>query len=189
MKKIMVMVVAAAMALAANATSVMWSASNVYQGWEGGTASAKAGGVVGYLFFANEISAADLTAALTGAEDAKYTMAEALAKGYTATTSTSAGKFLASSTPDTIADSYKGTSVSAYAVIFNAGDVDDATYFYQTSAVTMTVPSTGDPTFAFGSQATASAQTGSWTAVVPEPTSGLLMLVGLAGLALRRRRA
>jgi hypothetical protein len=28
----------------------------------------------------------------------------------------------------------------------------------------------------------------SWTAV-PEPTSGLLMLVGLAGLALRRRRA
>ena len=27
------------------------------------------------------------------------------------------------------------------------------------------------------------------TAVVPEPTSGLLMLVGLAGLALRRRRA
>ena len=30
----------------------------------------------------------------------------------------------------------------------------------------------------------------SWTAVaVPEPTSGLLMLVGLAGLALRRRRA
>ena len=27
------------------------------------------------------------------------------------------------------------------------------------------------------------------TAVVPEPTSGLLMLLGFAGLALRRRRA
>ena len=32
------------------------------------------------------------------------------------------------------------------------------------------------------------AATGTWAAV-PEPTSGLLMLVGLAGLALRRRRA
>ena len=27
------------------------------------------------------------------------------------------------------------------------------------------------------------------TAAVPEPTSGLLMLLGMAGLALRRRRA
>ena len=32
--------------------------------------------------------------------------------------------------------------------------------------------------------------TGSWTAAaIPEPTSGLLMLLGMAGLALRRRRA
>jgi hypothetical protein len=28
----------------------------------------------------------------------------------------------------------------------------------------------------------------SWTAMAPEPTSGLLLLIGCAGLALRRRR-
>ena len=36
-------------------------------------------------------------------------------------------------------------------------------------------------TFAAGTQ-------GGWTAV-PEPTSGLLMLLGMAGLALKRKRA
>ena len=32
-------------------------------------------------------------------------------------------------------------------------------------------------------------QGGEWTTAVPEPTSGLLMLFGLAGLALKRKRA
>ena len=41
---------------------------------------------------------------------------------------------------------------------------------------------------AFASTQTSYAGSG-WYTAVPEPTSGLLMLVGLAGLALRRRRA
>lgn len=40
----------------------------------------------------------------------------------------------------------------------------------------------------FGSMATATQNASNWTAT-PEPTSGLLMLLGMAGLALRRRRA
>ena len=41
-----------------------------------------------------------------------------------------------------------------------------------------------------GKTATFNMNNATWTAVaIPEPTSGLLMLVGLAGLALRRRRA
>ncbi len=43
---------------------------------------------------------------------------------------------------------------------------------------------------AFGNMTTQTQNAANWTtASVPEPTSGLLMLVGLAGLALRRRRA
>ncbi len=31
--------------------------------------------------------------------------------------------------------------------------------------------------------------TGSWTAAVPEPTSGLMLVLGIAGLALKRKRS
>ena len=43
--------------------------------------------------------------------------------------------------------------------------------------------------FKFGTAGTSSSKNYITTAAVPEPTSGLLMLIGLAGLALRRRRA
>ncbi|MBQ5531427.1 MAG: PEP-CTERM sorting domain-containing protein [Kiritimatiellae bacterium] len=42
---------------------------------------------------------------------------------------------------------------------------------------------------AFTNGTTTSASSWANLKVVPEPTSGLLMLLGMAGLALRRRRA
>jgi hypothetical protein len=45
----------------------------------------------------------------------------------------------------------------------------------------------GTSAIAFGNQKSATQASGAWAAV-PEPTSGLLMLLGVAGLALRRRR-
>ena len=47
---------------------------------------------------------------------------------------------------------------------------------------------TGTTTFTFGNMATATQNASNWAAV-PEPTSGLLLLLGMAGLALKRKRA
>ena len=56
------------------------------------------------------------------------------------------------------------------------------------TSTTYTALETGAPTIGFGNQATYTSTPGNWAAV-PEPTSGLLMLLGVAGLALRRKRA
>ena len=47
---------------------------------------------------------------------------------------------------------------------------------------------TSTTTVQFANMATATQTAGNWAAV-PEPTSGLLMLLGMAGLALKRKRA
>ena len=75
-------------------------------------------------------------------------------------------------------------------MIFNNAAAADATYYAYTAKGTTTIPAGGsDMSMAFGTFTDATASTGGWTQTVPEPTSGLLMLVGLGALALRRRRA
>ena len=53
--------------------------------------------------------------------------------------------------------------------------------------ITGVAASVGSTTVAFGNQASYTQNAGNW-ATVPEPTSALLMVLGVAGLALRRRR-
>ncbi len=88
-----------------------------------------------------------------------------------------------------------GDSLTAFAVIFDNADVSLATsYMIAQSATGDTelsqswTSSTGAKVLNWGNQTTNGT---TWTsmAAVPEPTSGLLMLLGMAGLALRRRRA
>ena len=83
-----------------------------------------------------------------------------------------------------------GTDTSLIMVVFNETPAAGATYKYDTmdiSGVVYTPPATSPGTF----EATAAAFTKSGTAGggdVPEPTSGLLLLVGGAMLALRRKQ-
>ena len=73
-----------------------------------------------------------------------------------------------------------------YAIIFNSDDVSTATHYMITSEATVKYGS------AANTAQTATLAAGTWqpiSADVPEPTSGLLMLLGVAGLALRRPRA
>ena len=82
-------------------------------------------------------------------------------------------------------------STTYYSIV--TAEYTDASYgdMYMAAAGTVTTTAAGAGSFAniFGGAGTAT--TGGvrdWQAV-PEPTSGLLMLLGMAGLALRRRRA
>jgi hypothetical protein len=52
--------------------------------------------------------------------------------------------------------------------------------------MTADAPSSGSLSMTFGTQ---TSNTWNEMAAVPEPTSGLLLLLGVAGLALRRKRA
>ena len=187
MKKLLILAVAMA-AVAANAATFSWKTTTtgkIYQA--GSTSELLASGTV-YLFDAGSVSqAAVLTAFVAGTDIGT------LAKADTSTVSDGA---VATSSFDVPSAYSAGDTFSAYIAIV----VDDSIYIgnqYDTST-----PATGNKQISLNeknaSQAAAldsknGCSTAGWYAVssspIPEPTSGILMLLGFAGLALRRRRA
>ena len=82
--------------------------------------------------------------------------------------------------------------VTGYFVLFNSDDAATATLAYVSETMTEATGTTSGQSANFGfGDVTATQNAANWTAVgaIPEPTSGLLLLLGVAGLALRRRRA
>lgn len=164
MKKLLTIGIAATIGLAANAASFRWSASGIY-------------------------SPTDNTALYSGSASL---FCDAISATAIATATIENGKITASQT--TFNDSsfetkFVGTTdYDFYFVIeTSVGDID---YFYTSATVTKTAQATSSPTIGFGTQTltqNAVNTPGAWQSA-PEPTSGLMMLLGMASLALRRRR-
>lgn len=145
--------------------------------------SAASAGWVGYLMAADTWSA---FSALEDSAKASYVKANYLA---TATTTNTRGVIgLAGSGYGSFS---AGDTFEGYSVLFSNSDATKADYIAYSTVQSATVNAAGANISISGSFATLTSATGAsggWAAV-PEPTSGLLMLLGMAGLALRRRRA
>ena len=191
MKKLLIIGAIAVAAISANAASYCWQASSgrLFDGQGSETANRYAG--TGYLFNEATVSQAAMIAAFTSSEGVATTLSSALATGTFAS-----GRANAS-------DAFTGpdATFNAYFVVFGKdGSGNDAIYISDTMAANYQAVGEGDVKFgqqnAYSSVGFNDASKGfssagwySSAAAVPEPTSGLLMLLGMAGLALRRRRA
>ena len=160
MKKIMLALAVAVLAVAANAASFKWTAVNVY-----GADGNKFAGEVTLMAYAAGGSAADAIVATTF-------------------TPTTAGTINTTFSNDSLVG---GTT---YNFFFTATQtVDGKDYVFTSAEKAIAAQATSTPTIAFNNMATATQAAGAWAAAnVPEPTSGLLLLLGVAGLALRRKQ-
>jgi hypothetical protein len=193
MKKLMIMACAVAIAAVAQAATVTWGSGAMY------TAAGKDGGWGSTLV---NSAGATVTMNVYLVDAATYATVSAMdqagmyewASGQTATytgqnKNANTGNLIGAVT---ISDATLAASTTYYSIL--TATYTDATYgdMYMAAAAQAETPSSGAKTVAniFGGQATAA--TGGvrdWqAAAVPEPTSGLLLLLGVAGLALRRKQ-
>ena len=191
MKKLMIALAAVAVAAVTQAASIDWSVAN--NGWVLDSGSKATSGFTVYLI--NGSTALETIAAAidgtTGAFDADQTWVY----GSAATDNNKGRVTELTTTTDKLV---RGTSYDFSVLLIDAGAEGGPKYMVSANYA-QTAYKVGDDeamAVAFGADrlgasaltyAAGTAANG-WAAV-PEPTSGLLMLLGMAGLALRRRRA
>ena len=181
MKKLIVTAMIAMLGIVVNAASVEWSA---YPICDMGTTTPNASYLV-YFFDSADLSTSAATTKL-GAGDTSF-----VTSGYESYGGDS-GFFMGAGS-----DSYgNGVTITGYLVVFNAATLPDATYAFVSGTESGTTGASGQAAaISFDDAALSGMSVASnWTSLsgaepIPEPTSGLLLLVGGALLALKRRRA
>ena len=214
MKKIMILSVSAAMAVLAHGATYDWNFFTTdaccagYTAAVGGnTSTALGAGVAAYLVYYTDtgsgyagISQQSLLEALRGGSTMTST---GIKENVLAISETSeAGKIksvgFTTQNDNAGAANYRALTASGdlgyYMVLVNGSDVmlgPDATSKADETFGTDITPAIKRTKYHMDDDGTKNFSSGGWysTAAVPEPTSGLLLLLGVAGIALRRRRA
>ena len=189
MKKLVIALAAVAFAAVTQAASIDWSVGK--NSWKLDSGSYADAGYTVYLIngaTSLETIAAAINSA-TGAFDADQSWVygssvTANAKGTVAELTTTTDKLT------------RGTSYDFSVLIIDAGATGGPKYMVSDTFGQKAYKIGDDEALSisfdtgyFGANALTAASAANGWAAVPEPTSGLLMLLGMAGLALRRRRA
>ena len=160
MKKLLMVIGVVALSAMAQAATVKWTAANVY----GSDLTSKlAVGSEVYLY----------GALVTETGVGEYSKLDT----FTLTTAGSVSK-------DYTSDILVANDVWNFYYTFE----DGGKTFTSATKENVTIKAVGSTAIAFGNQQSATQNASNWSSV-PEPTSGLLMLLGMAGLAMRRKRA
>lgn len=187
MKKLIIAACAVAFAAGVQAASITWGTTGAFYDTDGeaGGWNTVAAGTAAYFVFANSYAQSDLVAdfAAGTVDNDKLTATNSGTIGSDGTVAEVTGSTTTLS-----------GSQDAYVVVFQ-----DAENMFISDALTVGIDELMGSTYSFdealtgdiwASNGDASAgYVGAGWYSVPEPTSGLLMLLGMAGLALRRRRA
>lgn len=166
MRRLLVMAAIAVIGTVTNAATFKWTGGNIYTS----NGSDKLTGTVAIMAYTTDLASAVKVVDAYVVGGTLKSDAVGTANGFTYDWTDAVG----------------GTAYNFYMIIEDNGKTIDTSVSSPTKIVAATAQATSTPTVAFSSMATVTQTASNWAAV-PEPTSGLLMLLGVAGLALRRR--